>query len=147
MTSPSPERIILPLEPQEDLSADLAFLSSLKEAAAMENNNEGQLSVDVAETESELIVVATMAGTPKENIELHLRNDLLTIRGERCSPVPGGSHHHFDECYWGRFSRSIVLPVDVHFSSAKAEYKNGLLVVRFSKTRSDQNIPIFVVEE
>lgn len=108
---------------------------------------EGQLSVDVVHTADELIVAATMAGTPPNKIQLHIHNDVLTIRGERPSPVPVGSEYFYEECYWGKFSRTIVLPVDVRPEMARAEYRYGVLTVRLPKVQLDNSIPIYVVEE
>lgn len=108
---------------------------------------EGQLSIDVAQTVDELIIVATMAGAAPDRVELHLHNDVLTIRGERTSPIPNNAEHFYEECYWGKFSRTVVLPVDIQPELAKAEYKNGALTVRLSKKQADNKIPIYVVEE
>lgn len=107
---------------------------------------EGELAVDVYQTEEELAVVAAMAGTPAENIELHLHNDLLTIRGERVSPFPN-AEHYCQECFWGKFSKTIILPVEIKAELARAEYKNGLLTVWLPKVKSDSNIPIIVIED
>jgi len=109
--------------------------------------DEGQLAVDVWENDTELIVLATMAGTPKEAVEIFLNNDLLTIRGQRKFPLPTGIHKHCSECYWGKFSRTIVLPTDIRADLTRAEYRYGLLAVILPKTSGDKNIPIFVVEE
>jgi len=111
------------------------------------HETEGQLSVDVAQTDEELIVVATLSGTLPEQVSLHLQNDVLTIRGERRSSVPAGAEYFYEECYWGKFSRTIVLPVDVKAELARAEYKNGVLTVRLPKTKPSNTIPIYVVEE
>lgn len=115
------------------------------------NNNphetEGQLSVDVAQTDEELIVVATLSGTLPDQVSLHLQNDVLTIRGERRSPVPSGAEYFYEECFWGKFSRTIVLPVDVRAELGKAEYKNGVLTIRLPKQKPTNTIPIYVVEE
>ena len=145
-----PKKFTLPVGMGDDLNEELAVLSSLKQVAesvVLTDGDEGQLNVDVAETETELIIVSTMAGTPKDKVELHLRGDLLTIRGERTPPVSPSAVYHYHECYWGRFSRSIVLPVDVRADLASAEYKNGLLVVRLPKTKIDQSIPVYIIEE
>lgn len=131
----------------EGPTGDLDFFSGLRQATEIEQHHEGQLSVDVTETPTELIIVAPMAGARKERVELHLQNDLLTIRGERESPIPADAEFHFSECYWGKFSRSVVLPVDVRLEMAQAEFKNGLLVVRLPKIKTDQAIPITIVEE
>lgn len=135
------------VERLEENSDEMEFFRGLKKATEIEEHHEGQLAVDVAETREEIIIVAPMAGAPKESVELHLHNDLLTLRGERHSPVPDGAYYHFNECYWGRFSRSIVLPADVHLSLARAEYRSGLLIVRLPKVKIDQNIPITIIEE
>jgi len=108
---------------------------------------DGQLSVDVLETESELVIVATMAGTKPEDIVLHLHNDFLTIRGRRSPPVAGQARYFYEECYWGKFSRTIVLPVDVKSELAKSEYKNGVLTISLPKISVQKTIPILVVED
>jgi HSP20 family protein len=108
---------------------------------------EGQLAVDVLETPTEVVVVATLAGTKSDKVSLHLHKDLLTIRGERELPVPEATNYFYQECFWGRFSRTIVLPVDVKEDSARAEYKNGILVIRFLKSNASGTIPLLIVEE
>lgn len=108
---------------------------------------EGKLSIDVVQTPQEVIVLATMAGTRPENISLHLQDDLLTIRGERTFPLSGEVEFSCQECYWGKFSRSVILPVDVQEESVEAEYKSGVLVIRFRKAHSPSTIPIVIVEE
>ncbi len=111
---------------------------------------EGQLSVDVLETEDKLIIIATMAGTRAEDTELHLHNDFLTIRGRRQSPAPASANYFNQECFWGTFSRTIVLPVDVRGSEAEAEYSKGILTITLPKASlapRGGSIPIMVVEE
>lgn len=111
------------------------------------NTDEAQLCVDVATTKDEVIIIATMAGTPPDKLELHLHNDLITIRGERFSPGPANAEYFHQETFWGKFSRSIVLPVDVKHELSKAEYKNGVLVIHLPKIVSDERIPIEVIED
>ncbi len=108
---------------------------------------EGQLAVDVLETPEEIVVVAGLAGTKPQNVSLHLQRDLLTIRGQRDMPVPEATNYFYQECFWGRFSRTIVLPVDVKEDSARAEYRNGVLVIRFIKSNASGTIPLLIVEE
>ncbi|MBP6859320.1 MAG: Hsp20/alpha crystallin family protein [Candidatus Magasanikbacteria bacterium] len=129
--------------PENDSAVDFSYLKN-KEQASL---SEGQLAVDVAQTATELIVVAAMAGTKPEQIELHLHNDLLTIRGERLSPIDLSSEHFNQECYWGKFSRSIILPVDVKPELAQAQYNNGVLTLRLPKSDRGSNIPIMVIED
>jgi len=138
-----------PFASAAEAAGDGVFLSLPIDSADNweENSEEGQLAVDVLQTNDEVIVVATMAGTKPEDINLHLHNDLVTIRGERRPPPPSAAEYFYQECYWGNFSRTIVLPVDVRSESARAEYWQGVLVIRFSKAKTDNAIPIMVVEE
>jgi HSP20 family protein len=108
---------------------------------------EGQLAIDVGQTDTEVVVIAAMAGTRPEDIELHLHNDLLTIRGQRLSPLTPTDEHFYQECYWGKFSRSVVLPVNVKSELAQAQYSHGVLIIRLPKASPGNDIPIMVVEE
>ena len=139
------KKFSLPLDASND-GADFSLFTSLKNQDG-EHVAEGQLAVDVAQTADELIVIAAMAGTHPESIELHLHNDLLTIRGERKSPIGEMGEHFYQECYWGKFSRSIILPVDVKAEMVQAQYKNGVLIVRLPKASQNNDIPIMVIEE
>lgn len=114
-----------------------------------EERQEGQLSVDVAQTEKDILIVSTMAGAATDKIEVYLHNDLLTIRGQRVSPLAetNGADYFHQECFWGKFSRTIVLPVDVRPDSAIAEYRNGVLLIRLLKQRVDTKIPVMIEEE
>jgi HSP20 family protein len=114
-----------------------------------EEHQEGQLSVDVAQTEKEIVIVSTMAGATTDKIEVYLHNDLLTIRGQRVSPLAevGETDYFHQECFWGKFSRTIVLPIDVKPDSARAEYRNGVLVIHLLKQRVDTKIPVLIEEE
>src|SRR3989339_1104007 len=109
-------------------------------------HQEGELAVDVAQTEKEVIVVSTMAGAVGDKLEIYLHNDLLTIRGVRFSPLEKEKNleHFHQECYWGKFSRTIVLPVDVKGEMARAEYRSGVLVVRIPKKKNEAKIPVIV---
>ena len=109
--------------------------------------DEGQLSVDVLETPDSVWVVAPLAGTRPEAVSIHLANDVLTIRGERSLPVPTGASVFYQECFWGKFSRTIVLPVEVRQESVEARYQNGVLVIRLLKFTHERTIPLLVIEE
>ncbi len=111
-----------------------------------EEHQEGQLAIDVAQTEKEVIVISTMAGAMSDKIEVYLYHDLLTIRGERKSPFSGSKYFH-QECFWGKFSRTVVLPVDIKGDLSKAEYNNGVLTIKIPKQKIDTKIPVVIVED
>jgi len=111
--------------------------------------DEGKLAVDVAQNDTHVFVISTMAGSVPERIEVYVHNDLLTVRGERSSPMNKKKNieYFFQECFWGTFSRTIVLPTDVKGDLAKAEYRNGILIVSIPKRHVDAKIPVVIVEE
>lgn len=134
----------------DDMAPDLAAILAVTRSEDQTPNPhdpEGQLAVDVLETPEEIIIVAAMAGTKSEDLELHLNSDVFTIRGYRRPPVVGDHSYFYRECFWGRFSRTIVLPTDVQSEHTRAEYKNGVLTVWMPKARRQGGIPIMVVEE
>lgn len=109
---------------------------------------EGQLAIDMGETKDNLIIVSTIAGAAPEDITVNVDGDTLTIRGQRESSFEGKDHDYFyKECYWGWFSRSIVLPVDVKKDEAEADFHNGLLTITIPKAKTVKSIPIHIVEE
>jgi len=113
------------------------------------NEEEGQLAIDVYETDKDVVVVSTMAGAVSEKIEVYVHNELLTIRGVRYSPSEKIKLKkiHCTECFWGKFSRTVVLPVEVKGDLARAELKNGVMVVRIPKRQYDAKIPVVIVDE
>ncbi|MBI4098424.1 MAG: Hsp20/alpha crystallin family protein [Candidatus Magasanikbacteria bacterium] len=109
---------------------------------------EGQLAVDIIDTNDSLVVVATVAGASPEEISVYVHNDLLTIRGRRALPVVvSESAFIHRECFWGRFSRTIILPLDVRADGVRAVYKSGVLVVSLPKEKRESRVPITVVDE
>ncbi|MBP9760945.1 MAG: Hsp20/alpha crystallin family protein [Candidatus Magasanikbacteria bacterium] len=109
---------------------------------------EGQLAIDVAETDSDILVISALAGAESRSIEVSVHNDLLTIRGIRTEPHDNDIVRYFHkECFWGAFSRTIVLPVEVAGDKAIAHYASGILTVRIPKMVREKKIPIFIVEE
>lgn len=105
--------------------------SSKKEPRAA---NEGHLTVDVYQTEDEVIVQSTIAGANADDIDISVTTDMVTIKGrrEQDEAIKPSDYFH-QELYWGPFSRAIILPMDIDADSAKASYKNGVLTIRLPK--------------
>lgn len=140
------QSVLFKTGPGPEISELLAFQNQSPDFSST-SEPEGQLAVDVVETPNEIIVVVAMAGTKPEDIELHLANDVFTIRGKRSAPVPPNSTFFYHECFWGRFSRTIVLPTNVKSEHTQAVYRNGVLTVTLPKARAENGIPIMVIEE
>jgi len=95
---------------------------------------EGQLLVDVLNDKDNIIVKAAMAGVRPENLRISLREDLLTIRGYRSSDIEAdNSNYLYRECYWGAFSRSLVLPAEVDSRKVESFLENGVLTIILKK--------------
>ena len=100
----------------------------------------GQLAVDVYETADKLVVKARTAGISKSDLDVSISDNILTISGV----LSGGEDEqttrwHIQECYWGEFSRTIALPVQVREdeNSVKAELKDGVLTIMFEKEKTE----------
>jgi HSP20 family protein len=95
---------------------------------------EGELAVDVYQTESDIVVQSTIAGVKPEDLDISVENDVLTIRGERKDETKEeGKNYFYQECYWGAFSRQIILPEEVDPNRIEATMKNGILTIKLPK--------------
>ncbi|NTW14589.1 MAG: Hsp20/alpha crystallin family protein [Candidatus Moranbacteria bacterium] len=99
-----------------------------------ESDGEGQLTIDVYQTENEIVIKSTIAGVKPEDLDVTINNDMVTVKGERKNEeVVEHGNYYYQECYWGGFSRSVLLPVDVIPEKADASLKNGILTIRLPK--------------
>lgn len=97
-------------------------------------DSEGQLTIDVYQTPSDIVIKSTIAGVDPDDLDIDITNDMVTIKGMRHKDEEvSGEDYYYQECYWGSFSRSIILPVDVEAEAAEAEMKNGILTIRLPK--------------
>ena len=98
----------------------------------------GQLAVDVYETKEKLVVKGRVAGVNKDDLDVSISDNTLTVRGTLNSGAEDDVENYFlQECYWGEFSRSIVLPVPVKEDEIEAVLKDGVLTISFSKVKQD----------
>jgi len=96
---------------------------------------EGQLTLDVYQTDSDIVIKSTVAGVDPEDIDISITNDMITIRGKRKRDEKiETENYYYQELYWGAFSRSVILPVEVDGDKAKASIKNGILTIRLPKS-------------
>ena len=110
---------------------------------------EGQLSVDVLETGSEVIIRSAVAGVRPEDLDITVTQDTVTIRGRRehACATRVDAVAHVEECYWGAFSRSIVLPCHIRPEEVDAVYQNGILTITLQKVQMPSRIPVISLDE
>jgi len=98
----------------------------------------GQLAVDVYETKESLVVKARTAGVNKNELDVSISDNQLTIRGTLSAGTEDDVENYFlQECYWGEFSRTIALPVPVKEEEIEAVLKDGVLTISFGKVKQD----------
>jgi HSP20 family protein len=98
----------------------------------------GQLAVDVYETREKLVVKGRVAGVNKADLDVSISDNTLTIRGTLSAGNEEDVENYFlQECYWGEFSRSLVLPVPVKEEEIEAMLKDGVLTISFAKMKQD----------
>ena len=103
-------------------------------SASNTDDNEGQLTIDVYQTDTDIVIKSTIAGVKPEDLDVSINNDMITIRGERKQEEQvTEENYYYQECYWGTFSRSVILPVDVVADKIEASMKNGILTIRLPK--------------
>ena len=110
-----------------------------------EEAGEGQLTVDVYQTPSEIIIKSLVAGVRPEDLEVSITRDMVTIRGKREAHKEASDDNYFyNELYWGSFSRTILLPQEIEVEDAEATEKHGLLTLRLPKIDKEKQTKLKV---
>ena len=95
--------------------------------------------------DSYLVLRSAIAGVKPEDLDIFIEKDVLTIKGKREEPNnQQKKNFFFQECYFGPFSREIILPVEVDNSRAKAEITNGILIIKIPKLQREKKRKIEV---
>jgi HSP20 family protein len=104
---------------------------------------EGQLTLDIFQTEDHIMIQSTIAGVSRGDIDISITNDMVTIRGERKKgPEIKAANYFYEEVFWGPFSRSVILPEEVDEDGAVASIKNGILTIKLPKKLKTKKIRI-----
>lgn len=110
-----------------------------------EESEEGQLMVDVYQTNDHIVVQSMVAGVMPEDLNVSITREMVTISGKRDLPRGVREEDHFyKELYWGPFSRTILLPQEIEPDGAEALEKNGLLTIKLPKIDKDKRQQIKV---
>ena len=110
-----------------------------------EEGDEAELTVDVYQTPAEIVIQTMVAGVKPEDLELTIARDMITIRGKREEHRSIDEDNYFTkELYWGRFSRTILLPQEVEPEEAEAIEKHGLLTIKLKKVDKEKRSSVRV---
>ena len=100
----------------------------------LEEEEEGQLAIDAYQDEDNVIIKAPIAGVNTEDLEIQITDEVVTIKGARKNEAESARENYFvQECYWGSFMRSYILPVPVDAAKAEASMRNGILTIKIPK--------------
>ena len=110
-----------------------------------DKETDGQLVIDVYQTPEEIIIEAPVAGVKQEDLDVAIQNDMVIIRGRRNKQSEvRGEDYLYQECYWGSFSRSIILPEEINTEKSEAGIKNGILTIKLPKLKRNKNLKLKV---
>lgn len=109
-----------------------------KQPLVPKEEEEGQLTIDVYQTQTEIVIKSPVAGVSSQNLDVTITNDMVTIKGRRENDEEVQKEHYFfQELYWGPFSRSVILPTEIEMEQAKAILKDGILTIRLPKVEKE----------
>lgn len=105
-----------------------------QEAPDDENDQDGELPVDMYQTGDAIVIRALVAGVSPDDLDIAITRDMVTIRGAREEFREAASEDYYHrELFWGSFSRTLVLPEEVVIDEADAQEKHGMLEIRLPK--------------
>ncbi|MFB6212540.1 MAG: Hsp20/alpha crystallin family protein [Candidatus Magasanikbacteria bacterium] len=124
-------------EKQDDKNVFLQLADSKEEADfdsedVEEEPKKGQLTVDVFKKDNQVIVESAIAGIDPDDLDISITDESVTIKGERSRDYEVEDENFFyQECFWGEFSRSIILPEEIDPEEAEATFSNnGILTIK-----------------
>ncbi len=121
-------------EKSEDAKETVVSGEAEKSLAEDFDDFEGQLTIDVYQTPNNIVIESTIAGVNQDDLDIAITPDSVTVKGERHKEEKTKKEDYlYQECFWGRFSRSIILPQEIDPDRSQASVKNGVLKIILPK--------------
>ena len=112
------------------------------------DGEEGQLTIDVYQSGDFVGVKSIIGGARSDDLDISITSDMVTIKGARKNPDEvKAEDYYYQECFWGNFSRSVILPCDIKTDKVRATMKNGILTIKLPKIEKNSSMRIKVEEE
>jgi len=109
---------------------------------------EGQLAIDAYQDTDNVYIKAPIAGVNVEDLEISITDEVVSIKGQRKNEAEIHRENYFvQECYWGAFMRSYILPVSVDASKAEARLRDGILTIQIPKQEKTKTRVLKVLAE
>ena len=133
------------IEPEEEKPEKKKIeIETEKESKEKWFEPEGQLAIDIFQTENDLIIQSAIAGVKPESLDISMEKDIIIIKGTREKPFEKNGDYFAQECFWGPFSREVILPTEVDPNQVKAEMKEGILTIRIPKILREKKRRIII---
>lgn len=127
---------------QEEFEPKLAKVDEIEEdddETGDFEEGEGQLAIDVYQAGNDIIIEAPVAGVGIDDLDLEISPESVAIRGKREQREKVDENDYlYQECYWGKFSRSIILPQEINPDHSTATFKNGVLRITLPKVNKQK---------
>jgi len=112
------------------------------------DSEEGQLTIDVYQSGDFIVIKSIIGGARSDDLDISITSDMVTIKGVRENPDEiKADDYYYQECFWGNFSRSVILPCDIKIDEVKATMKNGILTIKLPKIEKNSSVRVKVEEE
>lgn len=134
------ERITGSISAQEETEKEEEHIVPEKQTNWMEEeNDEAELAVDVYQTPTDMFIQTMVAGVRIEDLEITIGREMATIRGKREEDQHIDDENYYTkELYWGKFSRTIMLPQEAEPDQVEATEKHGLLTIKIQKVDKER---------
>lgn len=126
----------MPLQLNHNITMNKTTKKVITQDQYDQDDLQGQLALDVYQTKDHIVIVAPIAGIKLDDMTVSVTDDVLTIKGTRQyeEKVEIPEENFFtQECFWGEFSRSIVLPASVDTNKIAASFNDGVLKITIPK--------------
>ncbi len=128
------EMVAVESDPEEEIPQPVSAGMNTKQDEDWMADYEGALNIDMYQTKDNVIIKSTIAGVSPADIDITVANDMVTIKGTRYREEKIDNEDYFyQECYYGNFSRSVLVPVDIDSENIEADLKSGILTVIIPK--------------
>ncbi len=142
------KQIITPLKQKAEKTKPQSPKNEPVKHYQSDGDEEGQLALDVYQTPTEIVIMAPIAGVKLSDINVSITEDILTIKGKRYLEFDIPEQDYLtQECFWGDFSRSIVLPAAVDTAKISAGFKDAVLKISIPRTERSKMKLIRIKEE
>lgn len=145
------KRLFQPYDEEVETSESIQELDiEVQEDGNEKKVNVGQIAVDVFEVSEWLIVIAPLAGVTQSDLDVNLVKNVLTLSGHRKKPdiYEEIEEMHVSECFYGEFSRSVILPENLGLNHIRATIERWMLIVTIPHLVVDsKNIKVENIED